>query len=180
VWVFNMRIGKSSPKKIDTKKIVSIRECCSKVGEASFCSACGRPSSHTPKLYKTDKMISKELYVKGPKRCPKKGEYYLSGALPQAYEAFNDLSQEFHIAIPVELMSDKGIITDKINNIVAKLFSLSSTEEGFSPQAALLELKRVLGDDLSGLREHLDELNSTGDLLEGEASFVYEKLGISK
>lgn len=36
-----------------------------------------------------------------PMRCPKKGEHYLSGALPQAWKAPNDLSTEFYIAIKV-------------------------------------------------------------------------------
>lgn len=34
----------------------------------------------------------------GEKRCPKKGEWYLSGAIILAYRAPNDLSTEFHIA----------------------------------------------------------------------------------
>jgi len=34
----------------------------------------------------------------GEKRCPKKGEWYLSGAITCAYLAFNDLSQEHVIA----------------------------------------------------------------------------------
>lgn len=39
-----------------------------------------------------------------PKRPPKKGEWYLSGAFVEAYQAPNDLSTAFHIAIPVELV----------------------------------------------------------------------------
>lgn len=34
----------------------------------------------------------------GEKRCPRKGEWYLSGARIGAYRAPNDLSTEFHIA----------------------------------------------------------------------------------
>ena len=34
----------------------------------------------------------------GEFRCPKKGEWYVSGAVPEAYMAPNDLSMEFHIA----------------------------------------------------------------------------------
>lgn len=34
----------------------------------------------------------------GEKRCPKKGEWYLSGARIAAYRAPNDLSSEYHIA----------------------------------------------------------------------------------
>ncbi len=34
----------------------------------------------------------------GEKRCPKKGEWYLSGAIVEAYRAPNDLSSQFHIA----------------------------------------------------------------------------------
>jgi hypothetical protein len=41
------------------------------------------------------------LFVKsGEFRCPKKGEYFLSGAIPGAYQAPNDLSNPYHIAKP--------------------------------------------------------------------------------
>ena len=33
----------------------------------------------------------------GEQRPPKKGEWYLSGAIPEAYQAPNDLSSPFHI-----------------------------------------------------------------------------------
>ena len=34
----------------------------------------------------------------GEKRCPKKGEWYLSGAIIEAYRALNDLGSAYHIA----------------------------------------------------------------------------------
>ncbi len=34
----------------------------------------------------------------GKKRCPKAGEWYLSGSIIEAYKAFNDLSTPYHIA----------------------------------------------------------------------------------
>jgi len=34
----------------------------------------------------------------GEKRSPRKGEWYLSGAVVEAYRAPNDLATEFHIA----------------------------------------------------------------------------------
>lgn len=34
-----------------------------------------------------------------PKRAPKAGEYYISGANPVAYRAKHDLTQEFFIAV---------------------------------------------------------------------------------
>ena len=39
----------------------------------------------------------------GVKRPPRKGEWYLSGAIIQAYRAPNDLSTEFYIAEIVEV-----------------------------------------------------------------------------
>ena len=39
-------------------------------------------------------------------RCPRKGEWYLSGAIPEAYRAPNDLSQAFDI---VKLVRTKTI-----------------------------------------------------------------------
>ena len=35
-----------------------------------------------------------------PQRSPKKGEWYMSGAIPEAYQAPNDLSMKFFICIP--------------------------------------------------------------------------------
>lgn len=35
-------------------------------------------------------------------RCPKKGEYYLSGAIVTAYKAPNDLTTPYFIAIPID------------------------------------------------------------------------------
>lgn len=34
----------------------------------------------------------------GEFRKPKKGEWYLSGAIPEAYQAINDYDQEYYIA----------------------------------------------------------------------------------
>lgn len=48
----------------------------------------------------------------GEKRCPKKGEWYLSGAIIEAYRAPNDLSTPFHIARLVRTKKEhKTIIT---------------------------------------------------------------------
>ena len=43
-------------------------------------------------------------------RCPKKGEWYLSGAIPGAYKAPNDLSQEYWIATLVKV----SVITEYV------------------------------------------------------------------
>jgi len=91
-----------SSDKVDVS--IKIRKCCSTIGSASYCSSCGRPASHTPKLYKSEKMFNKTLFIKGQFRKPKKGEFYLSGAIAEVYEAFNDLSDEFYIAVPVDLI----------------------------------------------------------------------------
>ncbi len=37
----------------------------------------------------------------GEFRPPRKGEWYISGAIPAAYRAPNDLSTSYHIAVPV-------------------------------------------------------------------------------
>jgi hypothetical protein len=39
----------------------------------------------------------------GEKRCPKKGEWYLSGAIVQAWRAFDDLMSPYHIARLVQV-----------------------------------------------------------------------------
>jgi hypothetical protein len=39
----------------------------------------------------------------GEKRCPKKGEWYISGAIPEGYLAPSDLSYPMHIGVPVRV-----------------------------------------------------------------------------
>lgn len=39
-------------------------------------------------------------------RCPKKGEWYLSGALPKAYRSPNDLTNEYRIATIVRVKKE--------------------------------------------------------------------------
>lgn len=36
-----------------------------------------------------------------PARCPRRGEFYLSGAVVHAYQAKHDLSTPYYIAVPV-------------------------------------------------------------------------------
>lgn len=45
-----------------------------------------------------------------PRRCPKKGEWYLSGSIIEAYRAPNDLSTPYHIAFLVATVT-KTVIT---------------------------------------------------------------------
>jgi hypothetical protein len=44
---------------------------------------------------------NKRFKASGEFRPPKKGEFYLSGAIIEAYRAPNDLTTEYWIAIPV-------------------------------------------------------------------------------
>lgn len=53
------------------------------------------------KKYPGESWLHKGFFVKsGEFREPRKGEYYLSGAIPCAYVAPNDLTMKFHIAKP--------------------------------------------------------------------------------
>ena len=52
---------------------------------------------------------------RGEFRPPKKGEWYLSGAIPEAYVARNDLSTPYHI---VQLVRVKEVITPEVVEIV--------------------------------------------------------------
>jgi len=36
------------------------------------------------------------------KRAPKKGELFISGAIPQAYRATSDMDEEYYIAVPLD------------------------------------------------------------------------------
>jgi hypothetical protein len=49
--------------------------------------------------------------ITGEKRAPKKGEWYLSGAIPEGYKAHNDLDTPYHIC---RLVRTKMITTEVI------------------------------------------------------------------
>ena len=55
--------------------------------------------------------LIKAVYAK-EKRCPKKGEWYLSGARVHAYRAPNDLTSIYHIAklVKTEMVQFERII----------------------------------------------------------------------
>jgi hypothetical protein len=64
-----------------------------------------------------DRALSERRYHKhfkqrakltGEKRAPKRGEWYLSGAIPAAYQAPNDLSTEYHIVELVYVEDSKN------------------------------------------------------------------------
>lgn len=61
-------------------------------------------------------MYQREMVIKavfaGEKRPPKKGEWYLSGAIIQAYRAPNDLDTPYHIARLVRTETKTVITTD--------------------------------------------------------------------
>ncbi len=77
---------------------------CSNKGVIStlkFCPYCGgKLFVKPPKRYPVENGRGTGSYAINTrvKRCPKKGEYYLSGAVVMAYKAPNDLSTEFLIA----------------------------------------------------------------------------------
>lgn len=54
-------------------------------------------------VFVTSKGIRQEWYERnGEFRAPKKGEFYLSGAIPEVYKSPNDLESKFHIVRRVE------------------------------------------------------------------------------
>lgn len=59
-----------------------------------------------PRGFFTGEFIGKhqpKYKATGEFRAPKRGEYYLSGAIVAAYKAHNDLTSAYWIAVPVEL-----------------------------------------------------------------------------
>jgi len=64
-----------------------------------------RPIGPLPKgVYQSEGwMHTRYFRYSGVKRCPKKGEWFLSGAIITAYQAPNDLSMAYHIAVEVGL-----------------------------------------------------------------------------
>ena len=62
------------------------------------------PRINLTKKYRAASWLDKPQWFEmvGEYRPPKKGEYYVSGAIPEVYQAPNDLSQNHQIARPVE------------------------------------------------------------------------------
>ena len=51
--------------------------------------------------------MDKHRYIRtGEYREPRKGEYFLSGAIPEAYIAFNDLSVKYYILKQVKVKKE--------------------------------------------------------------------------
>jgi hypothetical protein len=51
-----------------------------------------------PKLYPAAGYLHQPKYtMTGEKRAPKRGEFYLSGAIPEVYRAPNDLTTPYYI-----------------------------------------------------------------------------------
>ncbi len=65
------------------------------------------PGAKFPEGYRNIRAI-----MTGEKRAPRKDEWYISGAIPEAYRASNDLSMIFHIArlVKVETKTVETIV----------------------------------------------------------------------
>jgi hypothetical protein len=74
----------------------------------------------------------------GEYREPKKGEWYLSGSVIEAYQAPNNLSQKFHIAVPTETPQVRSTMTATPGNMTAS--------PGYDQQRANERLKRLQTD----------------------------------
>lgn len=59
-------------------------------------------------------MKDRRVQYTGEKRCPKKGEYFLSGAIVEGYKAPNDLSTVYHIGKLVKVKTTTTVITEVI------------------------------------------------------------------
>lgn len=71
-------------------------KCKTTVIKTNYCPDCGAKISAASKRYPAEKLGT--VAIKTPEfRCPKKGEYFLSGAIPMAYLAPNDLSTPYWI-----------------------------------------------------------------------------------
>jgi hypothetical protein len=57
-----------------------------------------RFNSQSSKFIGYSEVINLKAQYTGEKRNPKKGEWYLSGSIIEAYQAKNDLNISFHIA----------------------------------------------------------------------------------
>lgn len=62
-----------------------------------------------PEIIDFDGLSGKWTWRLIERRPPKKGEYYLSGAIPTAYKAPNDLSTPYMVIIPMRRYVPKTI-----------------------------------------------------------------------
>jgi len=68
-------------------------------------SAMNMNSNKTFPIASTESGKTKRAKLTGEFRPPLKGEWYLSGAIPEAYKAPNDLSTAYHIVVLVDRLT---------------------------------------------------------------------------
>ncbi len=92
----------------------------------NYCPKCGRRLGGVPgvKTYKVNDLTFREQRLgmvavnTGVFRRPCKGEFYLSGAEPEAWKASNDLTSEFYIAevLPACALTTRHLEVNRVRN----------------------------------------------------------------
>lgn len=88
-----------------------------------------------------------------PARNPRKGEFYISGAIPTAYKAHSDIEAPFFIAGPVhETVTVAQLRADvaTLHNIVRSLMPTAPAHR----LRTLATLARLLADDADAMARH--------------------------
>lgn len=113
------------------------------------------------------------LFVRtGEFRCPLRREWYLSGAIPGAYQAPNNLSSQYHILRPLTFAAKVKHVINQAEPSLVKLKYLQEVSQekiakllsGTEDQRQLYYTIHRLLDTLISLPEKVDEiLTKLGD-----------------
>ena len=94
-----------------------------------------------------------------PARNPRKGEFYISGAIPTAYKAHRDIESPFFIAVPVGETVTPGNLRSDIKTLAVLANALGETPRAY--QLRMIATRaRQLADDADALARHI---NATED-----------------
>lgn len=82
-----------------------------------------KPCEDNPATYLPASMLGK-IHLRGVRtgeyRAPKAGEWYLSGAEPEAWKAKNDLGSPYYILRLVRVKTEKVIVTTIVQEVPSK------------------------------------------------------------
>ena len=91
-----------------------------------------------------------------PMRNPRKGEFYISGAIATAYKAHRDIKSPFFIAVPVPVHETVAQLASEIATLAPPRPAPCTPRRGRTKLRAMATRARQLADDADALARHID------------------------
>ena len=90
-----------------------------------------------------------------PMRNPRKGEFYISGAIATAYKAHRDIESPFFIAVPVHETVTVAQLASEIATLATMARTMHPAPRPYQLRA-MATRARQLADDADALARHID------------------------